>query len=93
MRQPESSAEQLTAQMAGRACLETAVIERPRFDALLSELSTQFMNLPASALDHEITYGLQRLAECLDGTAGHAVRVVGRSQPDACHSHLDGLGA
>ena len=69
-RQPESSAEQLTAQMAGRACLEAAVIERPRFDALLSELSTQFMNLPASALDHEITYGLQRLAECLDVQQG-----------------------
>ena len=63
----ESSEEQLTVHTDGEACFEKAVTERPGFDRLLCELSTHFLNLPAAELDREITYGLQRLAECLDG--------------------------
>ena len=49
--------------MAGRA-LEAAVIERPSLRrSLLSELSTQFMNLPGVGADHEITYGLQNASQ------------------------------
>ncbi len=61
--QRETSIEVPGGQGTSGARTEAAVEERPRFDALLSELSTQFLNFPAAALDREITAGLQRLAE------------------------------
>jgi PAS domain S-box-containing protein len=40
--------------------------ERLRFEALLSDLSARFINLPAEQVDQEIEAGLQRLVEFLD---------------------------
>jgi formate hydrogenlyase transcriptional activator len=62
----ETSEGQLRGQGVRPSHTEAAVAARPCFDALLSELSTKFLNLSLTALDREITQGLQRLAECLE---------------------------
>ena len=48
-------------------CAELVVEEQLRFETLLSQLSTQFVNLPPSEVDRQIEQGLQRLAEFLEG--------------------------
>ena len=44
---------------------EAAVEERLRFEILISQLSTRFLNLPPSEVDRQIEHGLRRLAEFL----------------------------
>ncbi len=44
---------------------ETAIHERLRFETLLADMSTRFVNLPADQIDQEIENGLERIAEVL----------------------------
>ena len=49
---------------------ELGAEERLRFETLLSQLSTQSLNLPPSEVDRQIEQGLQRLAEFLEVDRG-----------------------
>lgn len=43
-----------------------AAVERELFEALISEVSSRFINLPASRIDGEVSGVLKRVSELLD---------------------------
>ncbi len=57
---------QLKQKIAELEGAEAAVEERLRFEILLSQLSTRFLNLPPGEVDRQIEHGLQRLAQFLE---------------------------
>ncbi|CAB5080378.1 Formate hydrogenlyase transcriptional activator [Olavius algarvensis associated proteobacterium Delta 3] len=61
-----TSNEQLRLKLTELERVERAVEERLRFETLLSQLSTRFLNLPPSEVDRQIEHGLQHLAEFLE---------------------------
>ncbi len=56
---------QLTQTITELKCAQEALDERLRFESLLSELSTNFFNLPSSVVAQEIEHGLQLIVESL----------------------------
>jgi transcriptional regulator with GAF, ATPase, and Fis domain len=61
-----TSNEQLRQKIRELERAEKANEERLRFEILLSQLSTEFLNLPPSEVDRQIEHGLQRVVEFLD---------------------------
>ncbi len=61
-----TSNEQLKQKIAELEGAEAAVEERLRFEILLSQLSTRFLNLPPGEVDRQIEHGLQHLAQFLE---------------------------
>lgn len=57
--------------------LAPAIQERLRFETLITELSAQFVNVPASQVDAQIESGLQRIVEFLRIEQGGLVEVLG----------------
>src|SRR5207244_6524170 len=56
----------LLASRAQRRRAQSSLAERLRFETLLSEVSAEFLTLPASAVDDRIERMLQRVVETLD---------------------------
>jgi formate hydrogenlyase transcriptional activator len=64
---PESSATTYNTDARGPSggTAATPIEERLRFETLLADMSTRFVNLPADNIDQEIENGLERIAEVL----------------------------
>lgn len=78
--------EQLRQQSAKLERVEAAMAKQLRFETLLSEFSTRFLNLPSNAVDCQIEQGLQRLAEFVEVEQG-ALFKFSNDQTRLCATH------
>lgn len=51
--------------MGGRVAESALLEDRLRFETLIADLSSRFINLPADAVDHEIETAQRRVCQCL----------------------------
>ncbi|MGE0683438.1 MAG: hypothetical protein AB7P69_21375, partial [Candidatus Binatia bacterium] len=79
--------EQLRQQSMELERAEVAIAERLRFETLLSEFSTRFLNLPSHTVDRHIEQGLQRLAEFVEAEQGVLLK-FSKDKTQLCTTHM-----
>jgi PAS domain S-box-containing protein len=64
-------------EITGRKLTEQALHERVRFETLVSDLSTKFVNLPASEVQSQIEFGLRSIVEFMDLDVAALIQPLG----------------